>query len=206
MRDRRPLPSAFLAWQVKLRAWTMETQHGAPHAGVAPLLTVSSPGTELRVSSHSIICGLLPRADRLCEKTAEFRALYENQIAHGARATYDAGIAYLRSYYRDCADFDPGSVTTLLPEKSPVVEALRSEPRCALVFYVFDLRDRSEIGRLRCWQLDCRAELHDSGDVYENVWWHNALFHGKEEERVVARFVHQQSWDTQFGAFSALEA
>jgi hypothetical protein len=84
------------------------------------------------------------------------------------------------------------------------VEALRAEPACSLLFYVFDLRDRSEIGSFRCWQLDCRAELHERGEVFDNVYWHNALFHGLEEERVVVQFVHERAWNTQFGSFSAL--
>jgi hypothetical protein len=184
----------------------MEKQHGAPHAGVAPLVSVRRPGAALGVTSHSIICGLLPRTDLLARKTAEFRGLYERLAPDGSRALYDAGIEHLRTYYANAAEFDDRCVTTLLPSKSPVVEALRAEPECGLVFYVFDLRDRSEIGAYRCWQLDCRAELHERGDVFENVYWHNALFHGLEDDRVVVRFVHQRAWNTQFGSFSEIEA
>lgn len=204
MPQRHPLPSSFLNWQVKLRAWTMEKQHGAPHPGVAPLVSVRRPGAALGVSSHSLICGLLPRRELLAAKTAEFRALYDRLSPDGARTLYDAGIEYLRAYYGDPRDFDASCVTTLLHAKSPVVEALRAEPACSLLFYVFDLRDRSEIGSFRCWQLDCRAELHERGEVFDNVYWHNALFHGLEEERVVVQFVHERAWNTQFGSFSAL--
>ena len=69
----KPLPTSFLEWQVQLRAWTMEQRHGAPHAGVAPLVTVRVPGSALGVISHSIICGLLPRD--LDEKTKSWRAV-----------------------------------------------------------------------------------------------------------------------------------
>jgi hypothetical protein len=197
---------SFLSWQVKLRAWTMAKQHGAPHAGVAPIVSVRRPGTALGVSNHSIICGLLPRRELLAAKTAEFRALYDRLSPEGARGLYDAGIAYLTSYYADARDFDASSVTTLLHAKSPVVEALRAEPACSLLFYVFDLRDRSEIGAFRCWQLDCRAALHERGDVFDNVYWHNALFHGMEDDRVAVQFFHQRAWDTQFASFSALSS
>jgi hypothetical protein len=201
----RPLPHAFLEWQVALRRRTMFEDNGAPHAGVAPLVVACQPGLALGVSVHSVICGLLPRQDLLAEKTREFRALYEDGISEGSRVVYDRGIAYLKDYYKGgAADFDPCSVTTLLHEKLPLVDALRAEPRCALVFYVFDLTDRSEEGRLRCLHLDCTSELLEEGPVYDNVWWHNTIFHGPADENVVVHFRHRGSWDTRFGAFDAL--
>ncbi|MEM7410333.1 MAG: hypothetical protein AAF430_08875 [Myxococcota bacterium] len=196
----RPLPAEFLEWQVKLRAWTMHETHGAPHAGVAPLLVVRQPGLAVGVSSHSIICGLLPAPGVLDAKTVEFRELYEAHIGDGARAVYDQGIAYLKNYYEEASAFDPGSITTLLPRKLPVVDALRSETKCALVFYVFDLVDKSEVGRLRCLHVDCEADVLESGPVYDNVWWHNTLFHGPADEHVVIHFRHRGTWDTRFGA------
>jgi hypothetical protein len=201
-----PLPEGFLDWQVKLRLHTMEERHGAPHAGVAPLVTVRRPGAALGVTTHSVICGLLAEPGKLAERTKEFRSLYEGSIAAGARAVYDRGIAYMKHYYRDAAGFDAASITTLLAEQSPLVEALRAEPECALLFYVFDLTDRSEVGRFRCLQLDCSAEVVEDGPVYENVWWHNALFHGPVDDHVVIHFRHQRSWDTRFGALEALRS
>ena len=199
-----PLPEEFLEWQVRLRAWTMEARNGSPHVGVAPLLLVRRSGVVTGASAHSIICGLLPAERLLDAKTEAFRAMYEEGRAEGARAIYDRGIAYLRRYYEDVDDFDPTSVTTLLPRDSAAAVALRADGRCALVFHVFDMDDKSEVGRLRCLQLDCRAELHESGPVYDNVWWHNALFHGKVEDNVVVRFRHQSSYDTLFGGFESL--
>ena len=200
----RPLPSEFLAWQVALRRRTMFEANGAPHAGVAPLVVARQPGLALGVSTHSVICGLLARPEMLAAKTREFKELYESGIADGARAVYDRGIAYLKSYYDDAADFDPGSITTLLHKKLPLVDALRAEPKCALVFYVFDLANRTEEGRFRCLHLDCTAEVLARGDVYDNVWWHNTLFHGPADEHVVVHFRHRASWDTRFGAFDTL--
>lgn len=199
-----PLPADFLTWQVRVRAYTMEERNGAPHVGVAPLLTVRRAGFHLGVTSHSIICGLLPRPELLAAKTAEFRQLFESTIAQGARITYDQGIAYLKDYYQDPTDFDTHSITTLLRADSPIVQALRTEDRCQLVFYVFNLTDRTEVGRLRCLQLDCRAEVLSSGPVYDNVWWHNTLFHGEAEESVVIHFHHQQTYDTCFGKLEAV--
>jgi hypothetical protein len=196
----RPLPREILEWQVALRRHTMEVRHGSPHVGVAPLVIARRPGTSLGVASHSIICGLLPRADQLAVKTEEFRKLYESGIGDGARAVYDRGIEYLLDYYASADDFDPESITTLLPKKLPLVAALRAEKRCALVFYVFDLVERGEIGKLRCVQVDAVAEVLESGPVYDNVWWHNTLFHGPVEEQVVIHFRHLASWDTRFGA------
>lgn len=198
------LPEEFLDWQVRLRRWTMDERHGTPHAGVAPLLLVRRPGVGPGASAHVIVCGLLPAEDRLEEKTAEFRAIYEGAAADGARAIYDRGIDYMRRYYASAEGFDPTSLTTLLPRDCAAVVALRADFRCALVFHVFEMDDGSEVTRLRCQQLDCRAELHESGPVYENVWWHNALFHGKVEDQVVVRFRHQRSWDTLFGGFETL--
>ena len=197
----RAFPADFLEWQVALRRWTMVQSHGAPHAGVAPLLVVRQPGMAVGVSAHSIICGILPRAEQLEAKTREFRDLYESGIGAGARAVYDRGIEYLKSYYQGAADFDPAAITTLLPRKLPVVDALRAEGRCSLVFYVFDLTDRSEVGKLRCLHVDANAEVLESGPVYDNVWWHNTLFHGPADEHVVVHFRHRATWDTRFGAF-----
>jgi hypothetical protein len=196
----RPLPADFLEWQVALRRWTMLETHGAPHAGVAPLVIARQPGLALGVSAHSIICGLLPRAERLESKTREFRDLYEEGVGDGARAVYDRGVAYLKDYYRDAADFDPAAVTTLLHRKLPVVDALRAESSCALVFYVFALAERSEVGRFRCLHVDATAEVLESGPVHDNVWWHNTLFHGPADEHVVVHFRHRGTWDTRFGA------
>ncbi len=199
-----PLPAEFLRWQVMLRRHTMEESHGAPHAGVAPLLSVRRPGRTPAVTSHSIICGILPAPRLLERKTEEFRRLYEETIPHGARRTYDAGIEYLRAYYQRPEDFDRDSITTLLAEDSDAVVALRAEPRCSLVFYVFDLNDKSEVGRFRCLQVDCHAEIHISGPVYDNVWWHNTLFHGKDDGAVVIRFRHRRTLDTSFGGLEVV--
>lgn len=189
----------FLAWQVELRRWTMNERRGAPHVGVAPLVTVARPGFPLGVSTHSIICGILPRADLLERKTAEFRELYERWAPEGAKAVYDRGIDYLRGYYREVDGFDPASITTLLGSGSEIVRALRADARCQLLFYVFDLEDRSNVGRFRCVSLHARGEVHERGPVFENVWWHNTLFHGKLDDSVVVQFHHQASWDTAFG-------
>jgi hypothetical protein len=199
-----PLPESFLTWQVELRRHTMETADGAPHVGVAPLLTVARPGTALGVSSHSIICGLLPRPEALATKTREFRELYERLAPTGARAVYDAGIEYLRSYYQEAGDFDADSLTTLLSEDSELVSALVAHPRCQLLFYVFNLADRSTVGRFRCWQLDAEAEIHRDGPVFDNVWWHNTLFHGKLDRSVVLRFRHHATHDTAFGRYESV--
>ena len=196
----QPLPAEFLAWQVALRKYTMDTRHGSPHAGVAPLVIARRPGTTLEVASHSIICGLLPRADRIAGKTEEWRKLYESGIGEGARAVYDRGIEQMRSAYASTEDFDPESLTTLLPAKLPLANALRGDSRCALVFYVFDLVDRSEIGKLRCLHLDATAEVLTSGPVFDNVYWHNTLFHGPVDDHVVVHFRHLATWDTRFGA------
>ena len=203
--ESKPLPEEFLAWQVELRADTMAADGGRPRAGVAPLLTVARPASVLGVTTHSIICGILPRRADLARKTAEFRALYESHAPDGARAVYDRGIEYLRGYYVAPGDFDPASITTLLPGDSDLLRALAAEPRCQLVFYVFDLQERSTVGRFRCLTIEAIAEAHRAGDVYENVWWHNTLFHGKMEGAVVVQFHHQATYDTSWGQHQRLD-
>lgn len=200
------LPREFVEWQVALRRWTAETRAGAPHIGVAPLLVVRHAGVGFGVAAHSIVCGLLPRADALAGKTAEFRRLYEANLDAGARAIYDHGLEYLKGYYRTADDFDPTTVTTLLSEDLPAVDALRADPRCALVFHVFDGADDSEFARARCMQINCRAEVLSSGPVYDNVWWHNALFHGAADGAVVIRFRCESAYDTRFGSLELLRA
>ena len=201
-----PLPPGFLDWQVELRAHTARERNGAPHAGVAPLVMVRRQGLPVGASAHSIICGILPHPSRLEAKTQEFRELYEGAVELGSREVYDRGLAYLRGYYGAPEEFDPASISTLMGEDAPLVKALRAEPDCALVFYVFELQDRSEVGRFRCLQLNCRAEILTSGAVFDNVWWHNTLFHGKAAGSVVIHFHHQSSYNTQFGAFERLTA
>ncbi|MCG8590640.1 MAG: hypothetical protein MJE66_15220 [Proteobacteria bacterium] len=204
IRRTRPLPAGFLEWQVRLRAHTMEHDRGRPHVGVAPILGVRNSAVRTGHSSHSIICGLLPRESQLAECTKEFRTLYETSQDQGARVLYDRGIAYLRDYYQSSDSFEPDSLTTLLHRDLPVVDALRSDPACSLLFYVFDLEDRSEIGRLRCTELHGEAEVLTGGPVYDNVWWHNTLFHGPADEHVVLHFRHRESYDTGFGRLEAL--
>ena len=201
-----PMPAGLLEWQVALRAHTARERNGAPHAGVAPLLLVRNPSVPVGTSAHSIICGILPRPDLLTGKTDDFRRLYESAASRGSREVYDLGLAYLRDYYRSPDDFDDASFTTLLGADLPAVRALRADPRCALLFYVFDLQDRTEVGRFRCVQVSCRAEVLESGPVYDNVWWHNTLFHGKAEECVVLHFRHERAHDTRFGAFEEMTA
>jgi hypothetical protein len=200
------LPMEFLEWQVELRRWTAEARNGSPHVGVAPLLIVRRSNASSGVTAHSIICGLLPHPDRLEAKTRQFRELYDAGLPEGARAIYDLGIEYLKNYYDTPTAFDPTTVTTLLPEDAPAAIALRADPRCALVFHVFDLEETSEVGRLRCLHLNCTAELHTSGPVYENVLWHNALFHGLVTDHVVVRFRHLETFDTRFGGLEELRA
>lgn len=197
-----PLPDEFLEWQVALRRWTMVERAGTPHVGVAPVLLVRRPGVGPGATAHSIVCGLLPAADVLDAKTEEFRTIYEAERAAGARAIYDRGIAYLREYYDVTSAFDPTSVTTLLPRESPAVVALRVDWRCALIFHVFNDAAPDGSEAYRCLQLNCRAELHEDGPVYENVWWHNALFHGAVENHVVVRFRCQSAYDTLFGGLT----
>jgi hypothetical protein len=198
------MPAEILDWQVRLRRWTMDARDGAPHVGVAPLLVVANPGVGPGVSAHGIICGLLPAAEQLAAKTAEFRAIYEEERTRGIRAIYDRGIVYLKEYYRSADGFDRTSITTLLPNDAPAVAALRLDPTCALVFYVFELEATSEESRYRCVQMSCRAEIHEAGAVYDNVWWHNTLFHGMVEDHVVVRFRHVRTDGTGWGRFAPI--
>ena len=199
-----PLPKEFLNWQVALRLFTMTDRNGAPHIGVVPTVTVKRPGAHLGVIQHSIVCGLLPHPRLLEAKTNEFRELYEGHIGDGARAVYDVGIEYLLDYYTSSDDFDPGTITSLVPEDCALVDALKADPRCTLSFNVFATEDPPTIGAPRCQQLDCEVEILSEGAVYDNVWWHNTLFHGMADEHVVLHFKHQRSWDTRFGGIQAL--
>ncbi len=199
-----PLPAEFLTWQVELRRNTMEHDGGRPHVGVAPLLSVRRSRRALSVSTHSIICGILPRPDLLETKTGDFERLYQQHSPAGAKVVYDRGLEYLKQYYTNADAFDRSSLTTLLAGDADLVAALRAEPACQLTFYVFNLVERSGVSRLRCLSLDCEAELLQRGPVYDNVWWHNTLFHGPMDEAVVVHFHHRASWDTVFGRHDAL--
>lgn len=202
----RDLPKEFLDWQVQLRLHTMVERAGAPHIGVVPLVNVARPGTATGVMSHSIVCGLLPRRDLLESKTREFRALYEAHVDAGAKQLYDAGIRYLLDYYTSSDGFDGQSITTLAPSDSPLVDALRARGDCSLVFNVFDPKGDRRLDAPRCSQFDCTAELLRTGPVFENVWWHNTLFHGKADDVVVVHFRHVRGWDTRFGGVRSLAA
>jgi hypothetical protein len=202
----RPLPKDFLDWQVRLRRRTMVEHNGAPQMGVVPTVSVTRAEGQNGVVSHSIVCGILPSRSLLDAKTREFREAYEGTIERGARAAYDAGIALLRDYYESSAAFDPESITTLLPKDAPLVLALRANPACALVFNVFETGSaRGGAASVRCTQIDARADVLEAGPVFENVWWHNTLFHGKADDHVVVHFRHERSWDTRFGGFVPLD-
>lgn len=200
------MPRELLAWQVDLRRHTMEERGGAPHAGVCPLVTVRQGRGAHDFVSYSIVCGLLPSRDRLEEKTKEFRQVYEQHHGLGARTLYDAGLDYLKPYYEAVDAFDGASITTLLPQDLPLVDALRASPDCALVFYVPDLTERREVLKFRCLHMETRAYVLSEGAVYDNVWWHNTLFHGMAEEHVVVHFRHRATWDTRFGRLEQMKA
>ena len=102
------------------------------------------------------------------------------------------------------ADFDPQTITTLLAAGSPLVRALEAAPRCSLLFNVFDPADSTKLGSPRSQQFDMVSHVYTEGPVYENVWWHNALFHGKADNHVVVAFRHERSWDTAFGQVDSL--
>lgn len=202
----KPMPREFLSWQIALRHHTMVVRHGAPHVGVVPIVCVKRPGAHLGVVMHNVVCGLLPHERLLDAKTRAFRDLYEGHVAEGARAVYDAGIRYLLDYYTSTDDFDATSITSLLPGEGPLVDALRAEGRCSLVFNVFDTNAPDRLGQPRCQQLDCFVEVLEDGPVYDNVWWHNTLFHGKADGHVVVHFEHDRSFDTRFGGLTALRS
>ncbi len=203
--DKGPdMPREVIDWQVDLRMHTMEERAGAPHAGVCPLVTVRHGRGPADFTSYSIVCGLLPHRDVLEEKTKEFRQLYEEHQGLGARALYDAGLEYLKGYYTDASKFDAASITTLLPEDAPVVDALKKTPECGLVFYVPDLTEQRDVLKFRCLHMEAFAHVLDSGAVYDNVWWHNTLFHGMAEDHVVIHFRHRATWDTRFGRLEAM--
>jgi len=204
----KPLPSEFLDWQVELRRWTVSERRGMPHPGVMPLVLVPNGDHEAGVAAHSIVCGLLPRADLLEAKTKEFRTLYEEASPLGKDELFERGLAYLAGYYAGSDVFDPASLTTLIPADSTLARALADDPTCALLFHVFEMgdgtRDKAPGGDVRCQQLACRAELLRDGPVHDNVWWHNALFHGSAEGHVVVRFRHARSYDTAFGRLEVI--
>lgn len=199
-----PLPEEFLEWQVRLRRHTMTDRNGAPHIGVIPLVFVKRPGVAVGGTAHSVVCGLLPEESTLEERTAKFRALYEEGIEKGARHVYDVGIEYFTGYYESREAFQADTLTTLLPKESDLVTALRAEPQCALVFNVFEAATTEKIFNPRCQQIDAVVDVHEDGPVYDNVWWHNTLFHGMADDHVVLQFRHQKSWDTRFGTLQAL--
>jgi hypothetical protein len=202
--ERHPLPQEFLDWQIALRRHTMIERGGTPHSGVVPSLLVRRPGSWTGTVGHSIVIGLLPAEAHLERKTGEFRALYEAHAPSGARRLYDAGLEYLRGYYTQADDFDSARITTLLAADSPLTRALEAEPRCAMLFNVFEPSASDSLSAPRSQQLDMVSRIHSEGAIYENVWWHNALFHGKADNHVVITFHHQRSWDTAFGELAAL--
>ncbi len=116
------------------------------------------------------------------------------------------GIQYLLDYYVSTDAFDAGSITSMIPAEGPLVDALRAEPRCSLVFNVFDGSAPDRLGNPRCNQIDCFVDVLESGPIYDNVWWHNTLFHGNADGHVVLHFKHERSFDTRFGQFSALRS
>ena len=84
--------------------------------------------------------------------------------------------------------------------------AVRANPECSLVFNVWEAgpEARKPIDAVRCTQIDARAEVLEDGPIYENVWWHNTLFHGMADDHVVIHFRHESSWDTRFGGLVSL--
>ena len=188
-----------------LRRWTMErAARRAARRRRAAGDGAPRRASALGVSAHSIICGLLPRPDLLAEKTREFRELYEDGIAEGARAVYDRGIEYLKDYYADASGLRPErSITTLLAKKLPlVVDALRAESALrAGLLRVRPARTAARSAASAACTSTAAPRCSSTGAVYDNVWWHNTLFHGPADDHVVVHFRHRATWDTRFGRF-----
>jgi hypothetical protein len=153
------LCEAFLFWQCRIRQIAMRQAGGRPSPGMQPRLLDAS-GAE--IAKHLTVL-LLPK------EPAESTAFFRFQVTRSAdpRDIYERALAYLQAdFFQQPATFSD-ELLAIVPSGSRILDEIRREFRCVLVFDQFAQR----------FTIPCQVRELDSRDpAREAAIWHNRLF------------------------------
>jgi hypothetical protein len=163
----KALRDKFLAWQCRIRQIAMRQYGARPSPGMRPRL-LDSAGREL---AQALTVLLLPR------DPAESTAFFRFQVMKHAdpRDLYERALSYLQADYFQRPESFSDRLVAVLPEHSPIADALMAEGRCTLTFDQF-----SQTYRLPC----AVAALKPGDPAREAAIWHNRLFNPALPETV----------------------
>ena len=183
-----PLPKEFLDWQVapaSLHTMTRAQRRAAHRGGADRRDRAASVAWASVWSSHSVVCGLLPHPRLLDGKTHEF----ERALRGRTSTTVPEG--RLRRRHRVPArllrlgtdDFDPGHHHHACSPKNCAIWSTRCAPTrsCSARLQRIQRGLDPDSTLAACAARRSTATVRRStrtAPVYDNVWWHNTLFHG----------------------------
>lgn len=151
------LKNQFIAWQCRIRQYSVRKEEGMPLTGMRPVLEAKNQS----VGPINIQLVLTDSVD----STREFRFLI--QKTEDPKSRYDEAIKILAEYYYQIpADFDE-EMTAIYSLNSELADQLVEIGECTLHF------DQGN----QIYHLRCAARFIDQDDLkYQATYWHNHLF------------------------------
>lgn len=155
--DPQQLKEQFVAWQCRIRQYSVRRNEGRPSPGMRPEMTLQgrAMGTInvviTKLDSESI--------------TREFRFMV--QKTNDVQARYDGAIKLLSEYYYQIpAEFDQ-ELTAVFSLESDLANSILDHGQCVLVF------DQGN----QTYHLECSVRaIVESDQKYQATYWHNHLF------------------------------
>ena len=151
------LKNQFIAWQCRIRQYSVRQDEGRPSTGMRPQMTVKGQDAG-RVS----VLIVKTNSERV---TREFKFMV--QKTHDPKDRYQNAIKLLAEYYYQIpADFDQ-ELTAVYALSSELASQIIQVGKCTLIF-----NQGNQI-----YNLSCSTRLIDEQDSkYQTTYWHNYLF------------------------------
>ncbi len=151
------LRKQFIAWQCRIRQYSVRKNDGMPSFGMRPELEAM----EQNIGPISVQIVKTNSADI----TREFRFMAQKTQAHQAR--YEAALKLLSEYYYQIpAEFDE-EMTAVFSMTSELAKQIIEIKQCVLHF------DQGK----QLYHLHCKARaINADQPKYQATYWHNALF------------------------------
>ena len=151
------LRTQFIAWQCRIRQYSVRKNSGVPSAAMRPELEVA--GQNIGAISVQIV-----KTDSV-DITREFRFMAQKTQEHQAR--YEGAIKLLSEYYYQIPDEFDEEMTAVFSMTSELAKQIIAIKKCLLHF-----NQGNQIYRLRC---QTRA-INVDEQKHQSTYWHNALF------------------------------
>lgn len=172
------LREQFIAWQCRVRQYSVRKNEGIPASAMRPELEVA--GQNIGSISVQIV-----KTDSE-NITREFRFMAQKTQDHQAR--YEGAIKLLSEYYYQIpAEFDE-EMTAVFSMNSELARQIIEIKKCVLHF------DQGN----QTYRLSCHARaIHTDEQKYQATYWHNALFN-PSMPGVVRMIGFTPDWDASY--------